>query len=399
MSKPKKRTLKDGRIVWEVVGREGGRESRSVKRRFDSSKAASEYLQEFRNQKKMIRNGALSGSFHKTTFREESQNWLDNLKLRCTPGHFRRCVDVIKDFNSRYGGLEPNKITPDFMTFIQRDLKDRAGRKAETTYSNASINRYTEAVCAVIRFAFAQRRIPYNSVAGFRKLPRNSPEMLFWEEIEARAFLAWADGKYKDLDSTVVRTARKNYVVYLLALNTGMRAGEIWGLKPRDLSFSTTGEGDTIFVRRQYHGMEKKFAPLKGSIRTGKDKSRHVPCSPMLRQELEALIEFNKTEIDQTVFHSVAGEPVQHDSFVGKFHRDIGHWKGRRIRFHDLRHTAATLMLSKGVDIKTVSEIMGHENISTTMLYVHLLGNQIKKVSKTFSIVPTESHPATNSQK
>ena len=47
-------------------------------------------------------------------------------------------------------------------------------------------------------------------------------------------------------------------------------------------------------------------------------------------------------------------------------------------------------MLSKGVDVKTVSEILGHEDLTTTMIYVHLLGNRIKAVAKTFSVIPTK---------
>jgi integrase len=160
------------------------------------------------------------------------------------------------------------------------------------------------------------------------------------------------------LHSHKSRKARRNYVAYLLALNTGMRAGEIWGLKPRDLSLSA--DGDTIFVRRQFHGIERKFTLLKGARKTGKDKSRHVPCAPILRNELRALIEHNQTGPDEPIFQTPFGNPIHHDCFADLFARDLKKWGGRRIRFHDLRHTAATLMLAKGVDVKTVSEILGH---------------------------------------
>lgn len=74
---------------------------------------------------------------------------------------------------------------------------------------------------------------------------------------------------------------------------------------------------------------------------------------------------------------------------MDRFNRDQNQWGDQRIRFHDLRHTAATLMLSHGVDIKSVQEILGHENITTTMIYVHMLGNRIKEISKMHSITPT----------
>lgn len=389
MCKPKKIILTSGKVVWLVYVREGGRGSKAVKRRFDSYKEAQDFLDSFRDEKKEMLSGSVDvGSFHGTTFKRESEYWLEDLKLRAAPSHYRRSKDNIDDFNKNYGSLEPNKITSEFLSSLQKKLKARPGRTSDTTLANASVNRYTEAVCAVLNFSASQRRIPFNPAVGFSKLPSNSPEMLFWEEEDASSFLAWASTKYVDLSQKSKREARQFYIVYLLALNTGMRAGEIWGLKPRDLQFADDGEGDTIFVRRQLNRFTKELGPLKGELKTDKDKSRHVPCPMELRRELEALIKFNRTHADQTIFVSSNGCPIDHDSFADRFDRDLENWEGRNIRFHDLRHTAATLMLSKGIDVKTVSEILGHENLSTTMRYVHLLGKRIKEVSRAFAIRP-----------
>ena len=81
---------------------------------------------------------------------------------------------------------------------------------------------------------------------------------------------------------------------------------------------------------------------------------------------------------------------MDHRAFSRRFERDIKRWGGKHIRFHDLRHTAATLMLSKGIDVKTVSEILGHEGLLTTMRYVHLIGGKIKAVSQSFCIRPVD---------
>ena len=389
MSKPKKVVLKDGNVVWDAYVREAGRGSKAIHRRFSSSKLAQEFLDDFREERDELRQGVVKvGSFYDTTFKAESISWLDNLEHRSSPGHFLRMKGIIEDFNRTYGSLEPNKITPDFLSSIQKKLKLRQGMKRDTTLANASVNRYTEAICAVLNFAASQKRIPFSPVAGFKKLPRNPTEMLFWDEQEAGSFLAWASRKYTELSNRNRYKARRNYITYLLALNTGTRAGEMWGLKPHDLSFSSEGGGDTIFVRRQLNRITSQFAPLKGGVSGDKDKSRHVPCPPELRQELEALIQENRTRGDQTIFQNMFGKPVDHDGFADKFLRDVESWGGRRIRFHDLRHTAATLMLSKGIDVKTVSSILGHEDISTTMIYVHLLGDKIKQVSKSFVVSP-----------
>lgn len=389
MSKPKKIDLGNGKIFWEVRVREGGKGSNALKRRFESAKEANGFLAEHQEQRKKRLQGYVeTGSFHGTTFANEAENWLAHIKLHYSPGHYRRVKDVIEDFNKNYGSYEPNQVTSNLLGFLQGKLKERPGKSKDTLWSNASVNRYTEAICATLNFAAKQKRIPYSPVMGFQKLPRNSPEMLFWSEEEAGSFLAWAAEKYSDWSFKSRPKARKNYIGYLLALNTGARAAEIWGLRPADLFFSEDGSGNTIFIRRQLNRVTQDYGPLKGELATDSDKSRHVPCSPRLREELQTLIKQNKIGRDEPLFQSVFGTPVNHDAFADRFDRDVHRWGGRRIRFHDLRHTAATLMLSNGVDVKTVSDILGHEDLETTMIYAHLLGDKIRQVSGIFSVEP-----------
>lgn len=76
----------------------------------------------------------------------------------------------------------------------------------------------------------------------------------------------------------------------------------------------------------------------------------------------------------ETIFQTHKGQPVSHDNFV------------KRIRFHDLRHTGATLMAGSGIDLRTVQEVCSHENIKTTMNYAHLLAERIRDAARSFVI-------------
>ncbi len=97
----------------------------------------------------------------------------------------------------------------------------------------------------------------------------------------------------------------------------------------------------------------------------------------------------NRIESHETIFRNKKGNPFDHDHFKNRiFAKDIKRWGGRVIRFHDFRHTATTLMIANGVDLKTVKEICGHKDISTTMNYVHLVSGAIEKVAMNFSILP-----------
>ncbi len=191
---------------------------------------------------------------------------------------------------------------------------------------------------------------------------------------EAIRFLSFAHQKYaKD------QTDRWIYVVYLLALNAGLRAGEIWGLKPRDL---LEGEG-LIHIQRQHDLLQKDFRPTKGK------ENRRVPCNQELLRELRHLIAVNKLGFNQTFFQNGCGNPVDHNNFIYRtFKPDLMAWGGKPIRFHDLRHTAITLMTGAGLDLKTVQEIAGHKDIKTTIHYVHLLAEKIKEAARVFSVTP-----------
>lgn len=175
-------------------------------------------------------------------------------------------------------------------------------------------------------------------------------------------------------------SSRWVFVVYLLALNSALRAGEIWGIQPQDC----VEGGEVLFVRRQFDRVKKDFTPPKGK------KSRRVPCNSLLQFELESLIKVREITPTQTIFHGQDGRPLNHDSFSDHFVRDIKKWGGKKIRFHDLRHTATTLMILHGVNLKTVKEICGHKDISTTMGYSHLVEESVNKVARTFSIRPVE---------
>lgn len=211
---------------------------------------------------------------------------------------------------------------------------------------------------------------------GYDKLPDDSKEMSFWEPEEAVSFLKFLNNKFPrdSLDRWV-------YVVFLLALHTGLRAGEIWGLQPIDIS----RQKPTIFVKRQWSTVSKSFEMLKGK-RNRKNRQdlpyRHVPRSEELRLELERIISQRNIKSEQTIFCGDSGQPRGHDSFADRFQRLQQAWGGRVIRFHDLRHTAITLWIHNGVNIKVVKEMAGHQSLQTTMKYVHMIGGSVEEVSE-----------------
>ncbi len=240
------------------------------------------------------------------------------------------------------------------------------------------MNRYTEVITAILNHSVRHRRIAYSPANGFQKFRAANIEMKFWEKAEAQSFLAFTNIRYPKKSEK-----RWVYVVYLLALNTGLRSGEMWGLKVCDL----VEDGKTLFIRRQFHNVTKTFTLIKGKKNSKNGKlHRHVPCNQTLREELCEIITTRNLSQDDLFFVTEMGNPINHDNFQRRFQKDLELWGGKSIRFHDLRHTAATLLISANVDLRTVQEIFGHEDITTTMNYTHLIADNIKKVADLFSI-------------
>ncbi len=355
-------------VKWEVRIHENGRGSKRIKRVFDKKIDAEKFLFDFKSSIKEKQSDVFKDcSFDDRYFREEAEYWLRDGELRFSPGHLVRVKSILNEIYGKFRDLKIQTITPEFLSRYQHMEKSKG-------LSNATVNRKTEVIVAVLNFAEKQRRIPFNPSKGFSKLRRQAGEMLFWSEAEALSFLASVDSAYPRQHEQ-----RWVYIVYLLALNTGMRAGEIWGLKPLDIA----ADGKSLWIRRQFNRVSLELGPTKGR------KARHVPCPGIVLEELKLWIRRRGVSSEETVFQNTQGNPVCHDNFTDRqFAKDLKRWGGRVIRFHDLRHTATTLMISKGIDVKTVKEVCGHADVATTMNYVHLVAGAVQKLSEMFIVGP-----------
>ncbi|MFN9067000.1 MAG: tyrosine-type recombinase/integrase, partial [Bdellovibrionales bacterium] len=150
-------------------------------------------------------------------------------------------------------------------------------------------------ITAILNFSTKQRRIQFNPSVGFRKLKRDTKEMQFWNQAEAVSFLSKMNELYP-----VGSKQRWVYVSYLTALNTSLRAGEIWGLQVQDIS----PEGTSLWIRRQFNRVTQDFGPTKGK------KARHVPCSEDLLSEFQNLIKTQRLKNEDTLFRNEKGLPI-----------------------------------------------------------------------------------------
>ena len=149
------------------------------------------------------------------------------------------------------------------------------------------------------------------------------------------------------------------YEFFLLELTTGMRRGEILGLQWKDVNFAT-GE---LHIRRQ---VVKKGAQTQITKPKTKSSIRTLILPPDM---LDILAVHKKNATCEWVFPSPVkeGEPRNPDSIYGKFQKILKRAQCKKIRFHDLRHTFATMALENGMDIKTLSAMIGHISAETIL--------------------------------
>ena len=169
------------------------------------------------------------------------------------------------------------------------------------------------------------------------------------------------------------------FEMYYVELATGLRRGELLGLKWEDIDF----EHGNLRVKRQIARINGEVveAPLKT-----KNAYRTLPLADDTIQVLNQ--QKKKTGSSPWVFPSPTGGPISPDSVLHMLHRVLDRAGLPEIRFHDLRHTFATLALQNGVDVKTVSGMLGHFSAGFTLdTYAHVTTAAQKTAAETMGEV------------
>ena len=166
--------------------------------------------------------------------------------------------------------------------------------------------------------------------------------------------------------------------MYYIELATGLRRGELLGLKWSDIDFANR----VIRVQRQVARISGEIveAPLKT-----KNSYRNISISEDTVEVLKAQREKTNSEY---VFPSPNGGLISPDSVNHMLQRVLERAGLPKVRFHDLRHTFATIALQNGVDIKTVSGMLGHYSAGFTLdTYAHVTTAAQKEAANTMGNV------------
>lgn len=180
----------------------------------------------------------------------------------------------------------------------------------------------------------------------------------------------------------------------ITALSTGLRQGELLGLQWGDIDLNH----GTLSVRRT-------VIRVPGGLRFAEPKTERsrrtlplpgIAIEALRRQRAVLLDAFGISGVtgEALVFPSVKdpGKPLDGTWVTKAFQRELEAAGIRRVRFHDLRHTAATLLLAQGVSAREIMEVLGHSQISLTLnTYAHVLGPAKERVASLMDLALAEA--------
>lgn len=337
---------KDGRFAASYVGSDGKRHWLTARTKPLAREALNAALRD--------KAAGLFVAGPSQTVEQFLRDWLRHVPLR--PRSLQRYEGVIRlHIVPAMGDVPLRKLTPQHIARLYAELAER-GKSAHNIHAVLS---------GAMKQAVQWNLIARNPVAAVRSPKATKREMAFLAPDEARALLSAVRGDPLE-------------ALYVTALMTGMRLGELLGLQWRDVDLS---KKSAVTVRHTLTRADKQWQLAEPKTAASR---RTIPLAPnaveALRShyiaEAERLLGLgHRIGPESLVFTDRWGDPLNPWHLTERRWKPLLRREGLKIiRFHDIRHSTASLMLSDGVPLHVVSRMLGHSKPSVTLnSYAHLM--------------------------
>lgn len=308
-------------------------------------------------------------------FGEFAEEWLRGIASRVEPKTLESYEDALQChllpyFGQKHLGAITRRDADDYAA-QKMATGTRRGRKGQRVpLAAATVNKHLAVLKSILRGAIEHGLLTESSALRAKYVrDRNSDELdhmhiLQPEEIDRLLDAARGDEPYG--------------TIYLVAVHTGLRRGELLGLRRGDLDALAR----RLYVRRSlgriYDG--ERYVVREKPLKTKYSRRMIEDLSPAVIEALLALPAGDDPGQDY-VFLSRAGGPIDPDNLDRAFKRHLDLAELPEIRFHDLRHTHASLLIAAGVHPKAIQARLGHASITTTLnTYGHLMPSAFEGV-------------------
>ena len=250
--------------------------------------------------------------------------------------------------------LDENHIT--FISGVTYDVVRKYIKYLnEKKYTAKSVARIISSLRGLFRYLYLNKVITTNPMIliSTPKIEKKLPKYLEYNEVE----------KLLNAPNLNTEIGIRDYVVLEILYSTGIRVSELVNIKLKDIDFNNKeirilGKGNKERIVLYGDVLKEK---IKLYLDIAYDKFNILGSDYLLLNQHGKQI--NDREIRTIVDNNMKIAGIN-----------------KKISPHTLRHTFATHMLNGGADIKTVSDLLGHESISTTTIYTHISNEQLKKV-------------------
>lgn len=283
---------------------------------------------------------------------------------------------VINHIFPNIGGLKIDKVTRDNV----QTLINKLYKKENLSYS--SVKKVYVALNACYKHALIADVVTKNPCIGITLPSQNE---------RTKQILPLSDTDVEQMKKELSRTAPDGSPIYsygsayLLILNTGMRMGEALSLQWDDIDFKnkiiTVNKNNILSKKRDSDGNKIGGYELQTQNSTKTTSGNRI--IPINRSAEEALLALKANNSTSHVIVNNRQKPVLPSNFERSFHTVL---RNAEIcgdyGVHALRHTFASLLFSKGVDVKIVSQLLGHSTVKITYdTYIHLFKKDINFVT------------------
>jgi integrase len=301
----------------------------------------------------------------KVTVGEYLTEWLDATRATVRPSTWDSYAMIVRvHVTPKIGSIMLQSLSASALNSLYADLLAKGRRDGTGGLSPRSVRYVHTVIQRALADAVRWNRLTRN-VAQQANPPRarTGVEMKTWSAGELGTFLAG------------VRDDRL-YAAWLVAATTGLRRGEVLGLRWADVDLAAA----RLSVRQTliHVGYKPQFSvpkTAKGRRLVALDAATVATLKEHRRRQLEERLKWGPLYHDQDlVFAKEDGSVVHPDRFSDRFETLVARSGLPNIRLHDLRHTHATLALRAGIHPKVVSERLGHSTISITLdTYSHAI--------------------------
>ena len=265
-----------------------------------------------------------------------------------TISSYLRDVNQFADYLTEHQGCEVRAAQPemvrDYMSWMQGRGK-----------SAASVTRFLASIKSFYNFLLAQGDIGANPAKGISadRAERKYPEILTAKEVEL----------FLEQPQCVDAKGFRDHAMLELLYATGIRVSELISLDMEDLNLAAG------FIRCASRGKERIIPLYHGAVKALQDYTRDI------RPQLVA------DQGEKALFVNMNGDRMSRQGFwkIIKYYQDKAGIE-KDITPHTLRHSFAVHLLENGADLRSIQEMLGHADISSTQIYTHVVKRQLKDV-------------------